>query len=313
MNNRNEDKLSMYEKVQLFLRDHINSISPIISNALNVKSDFDQKIQDLMITIASAGTQTTGYTQIKENARQQLEISLLRIIRGLKAVAIDNQLLDLKAKSDYSRSAIERLRDSEIYTTSIRIFDLANQNQVLLTNYSITPAHIQNLYDYKEAFFAVIQLPKDKIGERASYNQLIEIQIRSIDLLLKERLDTYMELIEFDLAQLFVQYKSSRAIDSSSGGSSSRLYSGTVSSNLTVVVVRQSYNADRSYTFMNKGDSELIFGLSLEGINITGTSLILQSGDEISRDASDLNEEGEFLLVINPSTLDGEYKVEADK
>ena len=313
MNNRNEDKLSMYEKVQLFLKDHIASISAIIPNAVNVKADFDQKIQDLMMTIANAGMQTTGYTQIKENARQQLETSLLRIIRGLKAVAIDNQLLDLKAKSDYSRTEIERFRDSEIYTTTLRIFDLATANQSLLANYAITPTHIQDLKTFNDSFFEVIQLPKDKIGERASFNQLIEIQMSDIDMLLRERLDTYMELIEFDLPQLFTQYKSARAIDSSNGGYAAKTYSNIVAANLTAVIIKQTYDPDRSYTFTNKGNSELQFGLSLDGITIVGTTLTLQSGDEITRDASDLNGEGEFLLVINTSNVDGEYKVEADK
>lgn len=313
MNSRNEDKLSMYEKVQLFLKDHISAISAIIPNATNVKTDFDQKIQDLMFTIANAGMQTTGYTQIKENARQQLETALLRIIRGLKAVAIDNQLLDLKAKSDYSRTEIERLRDSEIYTTTLRIFDLATNYQTLLANYAITSLHIQDLKSYNDTFFAVIQLPKDKIGERASYNQLIDIQISSIDLLLKEQLDTYMELIEFDSPQLFAQYKSARAIDNSGGGSATKQYSGVVAGNLTAVIIKQEYNADRSYTFFNKGNSDLQFGLSVDGTSIIGTILTLQSGDEISRDASDLSGEGDFLLVINPTSIDGEYKVEADK
>lgn len=313
MNNRDEDKLSMYEKVQLFLNNHIGDITPIIPNTSVAKADFDQKIQDLMFTIANAGMQTTGYTQIKENARQQLERNVLRIIRSLKAVAIDNNYLDLKAKSDYSRTAVERLRDSEIYTTTLRIYDLATNYQVQLSNYAITPTIIADLKSYNDAFFAVIQLPKDKIGERASYNQLIELQMGEVDTILKDRLDTYMDLMEFDYPQLYIQYKSARSIDNSGGGVASRQYSGTVAAGLTVVIVKQDYDANRSYTFMNKGATDLTFGLSIDGTTISGVSISLQSGDEISRDASDLNGNGDFLLVINNSNIDGDYKVEADK
>ncbi len=313
MNNRNEDKLSMYEKVQLFLNNHISDISPIIPNTVTAKADYDQKIQDLMLTIANAGMQTTGYTQIKENARQQLEKSLLKMIRGLKAVSIDNNYLDLKAKSDYSRTSVERLRDSEAYTTALRIFDLAVNYQTQLANYAISAVNIQDLKAYNDAFFAVIQLPKDKIGERASYNQLITLQMDGVDSLLKERLDTYMDLIEFDLPQLYAQYKSSRSIDNSGGGSGSKTYNGSVSAGLTAVAIKQDYDANRSYTFMNKGNSDLQFGLSVDGITISGINLVLQASDEISRDASDLNEEGEFLIVINSSSIDGTYRIEADK
>lgn len=313
MNSRNEDKLSMYEKVQLFLNNHISDISPTIPNAIAAKTDFDQKIQDLMLTIANAGTQTTGYTQIKENARQQLEKSLLKIIRGLKAVAIDNNYPDLLAKTEYSRTAVERLRDSETYTTTLRIYELAQNYQTQLANYAITVANITDLKGYNDAFFAVIQLPKDKIGERASYNQLIELQMAGVDELLRMRLDTYMDLIEFDLPQLYAQYKSARSIDNSNGGSSTKVYNGSIATGLTAVIIKQDYDADRSYTFINKGNGDLQFGLSLDGISINGTSVTLQSGDEISRDASDLSGDGDFLIVMNNGSIDGEYSVEADK
>ena len=122
-----------------------------------------------------------------------------------------------------------------------------------------------------------------------------------------------MDLIEFDFPQLYAQYKSARSIDNSGGGSSSKQYSGSISAGLTSVIVKQDYDADRSYTFINKGNVDLQFGLSIDGINIDGTSVTLQSGDEISRDASDLSGSGEFLIVINTGSIDGEYKVEADK
>lgn len=313
MTNRNEDKLSMYEKVQLFLNNHISTLSSIIANTAVAKTDFDQKIQDLMNTIASAGMQTTGYTQIKENARLQLETSLLKIMRGLKAVAIDNNYLDLKAKSAYTRTDVERMRDSEIYTTTLRILDLTQTYQTQLTNYAITSINLQDLKNYNNAFFAVIQLPKDKIGERASYNQLIELQMASVDALLKERLDVYMDLIEFDFPQLYAQYKSARAIDTSGGNTSNKTYIGLIMAGLTAVIVKQDYNADRTYTFMNKGNGDLQFGLSLDGISISGTILTLQSGDEITRDASDLSGAGDFLIVYNNGSIDGSYKVDADK
>lgn len=313
MNNRNEDKLSMYQKVKLFLKDHITSIVSIIPNTATVKTDFDQKLDDLMLTVANAGMQTTGYTQIKENARQQLETSLLRIIRGLKVVAIDNNYPDLKAKSEYTRTEVERLRDSEIYTTTLRISDLAQTYQSQLANYAITNTHIQDLQSYNQAFFEVIQLPKDKIGERASYNRLIELQMAEIDALLKTKLDTYMDIIEFDLPQLYLQYKSSRAIDLSGGGSANKNYSGTVASNSTEIIIKQEYDADRSYRFMNKGNVELEFGISIDGVSFTGVTVKLQAGDEINRDASDLNGEGEYLLVNNASSGEGSYKVEVDK
>lgn len=313
MNARNEDKLSMYEKVKLYLKDHIAQIQVLIPNAATVKVEFDQKINDLMEIIANAGSQTTGYTLIKENARKELEDSMVRIIRGLKAVAVDNELFDLKAKAEYSRSDIERLRDSDIYTTGLRIARLAEENKDALANYATPFSHITHLKNLNAAFFEVIQLPKDKIGERASYNSLIDIKLNEIDKLLRDKLDTYMSIIELDEVTLYTQYRSSRSIDNSRGTGTTKTYKGEVADGLTAVIVQQDYEADRSYTFYNHSEAELSFGLSTDGKTISGVTLTLQQYDEISRDASDLNDGGNFLIVVNNGRGEGVYEVNADK
>ena len=313
MNSRNEDKLSMYEKVKLFLKDHIAQIEALIPNTATVKTELDQKIDELMVIISNAGEQTTGYTLIKENARIELENAMVRIIRGLKAVAVDNNLLALKNKVDYSRSSIERLRDSEIYTTGLRIAHLAEENKDALANYATPFAHITHLKSLNAAFFEVIQLPKDKIGERASYNSLIDVKLNEIDKLLRDKLDTYMSIIELDEATLYTQYRSARSIDDSRGKGSTKQYKGEVAEGLTAVVVQQDYEADRSYTFYNNSEAELSFGLSADGTTISGVTLTLQQGDEASRDASDLNDSGNFLIVINKGKGQGVYEVTVDK
>ena len=313
MNARNEDKLSMYEKVRLFLKDHLQQIGDFIPSVIDVKIEFNTQLDALMEIIANAGSQTTGYTLIKENARKELEQSMVRIIRGLKAVAVDNNLFDLKAKAEYSRSEIERLRDSDIYTTGIRIAKLAEEHRSSLSNYSISFDHIIHLKNLNAAFFEVIQLPKDKIGERASYNKLIDTKLNQIDKILRDKLDTYMSIIEFDEETLYSQYRSSRNIDSSRGLGSTKTYKNSIAEGLFAVIVHQDYDADRSYTFTNKGNADLIFGLSMNGKTISGVSLPLSPGDEASRDASDLNGEGDFLIVINNGKGEGVYEVNADK
>lgn len=313
MNSRNEDKLSMYNKVRLFLKDHIADISAIIPSAAAAKSDFDNQIGDLMLVAAQSGAQTTGYTQIKENARVKLEQIMLKAVRSLKAYSIDSSMPDLRAQTEYSRSEIERFRDGDLYTTALRIHGLTQVHIAALIDYAFTPANLTTLKGNITTFFEVIQLPKDKIGERSSYNKLIDIKISEIDTLLRDRLDTYMSLVEFDDVQLYEQYRSARSIDTSRGYGNSKSYKGSIAAGLTVVVVKQNYDADRTYTFLNKGNSELSFGLSTNGTDFSGTVVTLQPSDEISRDAGDLSGEGEFLLVQNLSAVDGAWEVEADK
>ena len=313
MKGKDEDKLSMYEKTNLFVKDHIDEISTVVKRAVIEKANFEEALNELMYIIANAGGQTTGYTQIKENARFLLERSMLKIMRALKAFAIDENLFDLKAKNDYSRTDVERLRDSDLFTTALRIYGLANDNEAGIANYSITHDNISKLDTYAKSFFEVIQLPKDKIGERSSYNKLIELKMAEIDTILYDKFDNYLSLIEFDNVQLYAQYRSARSIDNSRGTSSSKQYSGTVAAGLTVMVIQQDYDQDRSYTFFNKGNADLQIGLSTDGISINSSSVTLQPGDEISRDASDLNSEGNYLLVQNMGSIDGKYEIKADK
>ncbi len=313
MKAKDEDKLSMYEKTNLFVKDHIDEISAVVKRAVIEKANFEEALNELMYIIANAGGQTTGYTQIKENARFLLERSMLKIMRALKAFAIDENLFDLKAKNDYSRTDVERLRDSDLFTTALRIYGLANDNEAGIANYSITHDNINKLDTYAKSFFEVIQLPKDKIGERSSYNKLIELKMAEIDTILYDKFDNYLSLIEFDNVQLYAQYRSARSIDNSRGTSSSKQYSGTVAAGLTVMVIQQDYDQDRSYTFFNKGNADLQIGLSTDGVSINSSSVTLQPGDEISRDASDLNSEGNYLLVQNMGSIYGKYEIKADK
>ena len=103
MKGKDEDKLSMYEKTGLFVKDHIDEISTVVKRAVIEKANFEEALNELMYIIANAGGQTTGYTQIKENARFLLERSMLKIMRALKAFAIDENLFDLKAKKKHPK------------------------------------------------------------------------------------------------------------------------------------------------------------------------------------------------------------------
>jgi hypothetical protein len=93
-----------------------------------------------------------------------LERSMLKIMRALKAFAIDENLFDLKAKNDYSRTDVERLRDSDLFTTALRIYGLANDNEAGIANYSITHDNISKLQPTLNHFSRSFNCPKTKLA-----------------------------------------------------------------------------------------------------------------------------------------------------
>ena len=313
MNNRQEDKMSMYEKVVYFLNQNINTISPVVGAVTQVKTDFEQKLDAIIQVDTLASMDITGYTEVKSQKRKAMELLTLKVGRAITAYATFSNQSDLKEKANYTKTGIERMRDTECYTTARRIYELAMPIVTDLQPFTVDIQVLKDLDIAKEAFFQVLQLPKSKIGERVTQNEQINQLLAEADSILKDKLDIYMALLEFDYAALYSQYQNARAIDVTGTYSSGNSYSGSLLANQIVVVFNAAYSASRSITLKNKGNTQLTFGHSNDMQTFIGNTIVLDAGDILLRDSSDLATEGDYLLVQNMGASSGEYAVETDE
>ena len=309
MLNRHEDKVSSFLKTRQFLNDHSAQVAAVVPIISTIKQTFDSQLDGLLQTIQAANTDISGYTLLKKDARENLSNNCLIISRALMLLATFNKMPDLLEKVNYVPSAFIKMRDTELYTTAQMIIELVAPHQNNLGMYGVTSSQVNDLQTTAIDFLAVIQLPKDKIGERASYNARIETEIRAIDETLKTQLDVAMTIVGLSETTLKLQYDSSRAIDSTNGTSSSKTASGTVAINMTEVVFHEPFNPNLDLTLKNEGTSTLTYSFSLDGVNFIGTSAEVLAGQELNLEASDMSVEGDYLLVRNDGNTTGSYKV----
>ncbi len=313
MQNRFEDKLSMFEKVDTFFQTNLADLSVSIPILATAYSDFKTKLDDILASAQASSEDTTGYTIDKANKRRALEQLGIKITRALTAYSNVANNVTLRAKIDFNKSDLERMRDNDIYTNVKLIEDYATQFGSNLAPYGISAMDISDLGVKLKDFFEIIQTPKIKIEIRSSYFEQLEMQIAEEDKHLKEVLDPLMGVLEFDEPLLFTQYKKARSIDQTGSQSSSTVYNGTVSGNGIASIATLVYDIDRTFTFKNTGTTPLFYGLSDDGSTIAGVEIAVNPNEEITRDSPDMNDSGNTLLVRNAGVVDGNYWVSVDK
>lgn len=312
MQNRLEDKLSMYEKVDTFLQTNASVVNAAVPILATEYLNFKTKLDNILTTIQAAAVDTTGYTEDKAQKRQELEQLTTKITRALTAYAGISKNLSLRAKINYNKSDFGKMRDNDLYANTKVVEDYANQYATDLLQYGITQSDIIDLGKKIIYFFDVIQTPKTKIEIRSSYLQQLETQIQEQDLQLKNIIDPLLGILEFDEPLLFAQYKKARSIDQTGSQSSAKTFSGSVNANSSATVATLSYDVNRTFTFKNTGTTALFFGLSNDGTTVEGVEIEVGAGDQLTRDSADMNDSGDVILVRNADSVTGTYTVDTD-
>lgn len=312
MQNRLEDKLSMYEKVDAFLQTNMTVLTTALPILTTAYTDFKTRLDDILATIQAASVDTTGYTEDKAQKRQDLEQLALKITRALTAYSGVSKNLSLRAKINYNKSDLSKMRDNDLFAHTKVIEDYANQYATDILVYGINTNDIIDLGSKVKDFFEVIQTPKTKIEVRSSYLQQLETQMQEQDTYLKDVIDPLLGVLEYDEPLLFNQYKKGRSIDQTGAQSTSKTFLGSVNANNNTTVTTLPYDANRTFTFKNTGATTLFFGLSNDGTTVEGVEIEVGAGDQLTRDSSDMNDSGDTLLVRNADSVAGDYTVVTD-
>jgi hypothetical protein len=89
-------------------------------------------------------------------------------------------------------------------------------------------------------------------------------------------------------------------------------YTGSIAAGATALVATLPYNADRAIT-LQATNTDLVFGLSVDGTTIVGNSFTVTKGNVVIKLASAFAPNGDKLICKNTTTLEGQYVVEADR
>ena len=201
----------MYDAVALALENHL-SIIETIPELETARQELKEKIALMERHCQTQEADNTSLTEDKNQFRAGLIVLLHRVAVAMTAYATTKKDVVLKAKVDYSITALRRKQDSTLYAISSMIYNLAIPFADDLRKYFVEPENLADLDRLTKEFY--LALPLKQLATNVS--KLSTIQIRDlhheIDSLLKERIDILTGPFEFAAPDFFRVYRKCRKI-----------------------------------------------------------------------------------------------------
>ena len=155
MNNREENKLSMYNNISSLFKEKQEIISQIPA-LQELVADFEQDINEIKEEDSKYQSLSKGTVAAKDDSEDALISSVLSFANYLFVIAKKSQNQNLQENSKVTRSSLERLRDNDLLQKAKTIFDFAKSNQENLVNFAVTEEDIKDFEAKINAYEASI-------------------------------------------------------------------------------------------------------------------------------------------------------------
>jgi len=278
----------------------------------NEKLVLDGYIQGIAINNGIAMNDTTGAAEAKADARLAMTNSTMRLGRGMKALATD--LVDklLLRSSDFTKSDLNAMRDTEVHHFCQTFFDTATPHTVALAGYRITPAHFTVASTNITTYFAAIGQPGKQTDLKVVARANVKEFLASAYTMLETKMDTYMNLYLDDFPDLVEAYYLARAIDDMTGGGSgdrsdAEEFTGSVPMGGSVLAGPFTYASASPLVLRNTSASTpLTFQASLGGA-VVGMTRIVAGGVEDTTTLGAIAPACDSIRVTNSGAMPGSY------
>jgi len=211
MENRQENKLSMYLTVQGVINFH----SDVWKDFLPFKDQFYafEAFIDLIKEIRPIQEgKITGITKDKSDARNKLTQKAVFIAEKAKVYASitgKNKLLD---RVSYKLGDFEKARDTVVIDIIQVIYAAASQHIADLGIYEIGQEYLDELKSLTDIYADIVEDPRQAITNRIRATKAIKQYIAEADSILKDRLDILVNHFKETSPVFWQQYKSARLI-----------------------------------------------------------------------------------------------------
>jgi hypothetical protein len=315
MNDIQQNKLGMFEKVNNYLTDNAAVLASVTQIA-DLQSDLNKLINSITDAAGISGSDTTGFTIQKATERTDLETIALKVSRAAAAYFLSIGEPGNIKLADYTKSELDSARDNDLYVKAKYLHKIVQPVEANLTAFNSGPDDVDDLSDALQDFFNVIQVPAEKKGEKAVYTKGLEVLFKEGDTLL-DSLDVYMLTFEAVEPLQYALYKAARSIDDSGGGSQN-IKKGTapMESIVNVPFAPGKLQADTVLQLENLNPTgELTYYFSDSPTGGTGTATVLTEvgpDSNVQKVAVEMGYSAThiYLNLFNPSLTAAEWKVE---
>jgi hypothetical protein len=155
---------------------------------------------------------TTAIYQQKRVMREQLVEMTVRLVRKLRSFAADTENQAMTNNLDYSKSSLEKLRESQLPPVCLVVCETGHPYLDQLGHYGVTAAELEQVRVLAEQFEAILPEPKMAISTGKQTTEALAELFRKTNGLLGEQLDGKLEQYQDTHAGFYAAYFAARNI-----------------------------------------------------------------------------------------------------
>ena len=219
MNDIQLEHLGMFVKVKTFLSNKSSELTPTPIVGSSLQDTLTNLINKILSEDETASGNISGNTELKRQLRQKVEDQGYEVAAACVAyytITVPNPVL--RAKCAYELSALQRMRDADLYVKIKVVQEIAEPIAANLLPFGVDATDVSDLNETLKEYFLNIQGPRDAIGERAASGKQVERLIEQTIEFLDTQLDVVMKYYVTNNAELHDYYLNARAIDQTGGG-----------------------------------------------------------------------------------------------
>jgi hypothetical protein len=217
MTDRQENKRSMY----LAVRAVTDTFEPAwlgLPAFVQIYTRYKTELEDLAVMAEAQERATTGVTGDKQQAKEQAITLAIKVGSATFAYASVTENLTLQGLVNYTKSALDKSRDTVLIDKLKVIYEAGNDNVANLADYGITAADITAFETAITSYTEQVQNPRTAIAEGAAATDRLAEIFDTIDGILKKQMDKLMEVLKASDDEFYVKYRKARIIVDLKGG-----------------------------------------------------------------------------------------------
>ena len=213
MENVQINKLNMGQVTLACLQDEENALLLEDVPAIGEETAALDRIIAEIVACSRKQTARTGFTAQKQAAKDSLADAAWVVRCGLAALASKTANAGLAAQVKFSRSGLERGRESEYVNRCDELLALGEQNAgALAAKYDVEAKDLKALRDGITAFTDLQPKPRQGRSTSASATAQLDKLFRELDMVLTERLDPLLAKFKARNPALYQEYRTARTI-----------------------------------------------------------------------------------------------------
>jgi predicted nucleic acid-binding Zn-ribbon protein len=211
MEKRLNNKFVMYKVVRDWLRANVSQFEGIPGFVTTI-DEFSALLSIVAELDESKNSNTTGISQTKAEAREELETVSVEVIRMLKVYAAFSNNHVLLNEIDFTESQLKRSSEQVLLVRSNKVMKQGQAVQLDAEPYGLTTEKLNQLETSIQNFDTKQTVVRNAIVNKKNAGEQLEAHMDEADDLLKDKLDLLMDLVGNTKPILHQQYKGVRVI-----------------------------------------------------------------------------------------------------